>query len=173
MGNELIQVDEHVTKPGSGRKLKTMLLFPPEWVPTAPYLALPSLTAVLREAGHEVIQKDVNIDMYNLFFSDMFLIWVSARMSQQFKTLESKEAKANPEWDLALDYYFTVKEGLGVEDAEKVFEEFEQNHYTGWDLKIFIREYVFLYVAHFGTNKLPVLQIQAPNEEGAGELVKV
>jgi len=80
---------------------------------------------------------------------------------------------ANPEWDLALDYYFTVKEGLGVEDAEKVFEEFEQNHYTGWDLKIFIREYVFLYVAHFGTNKLPGLQIQAPNEEGAGELVKV
>ncbi len=93
MGNGLIQVDEHVTKPGSGRKLKTMLLFPPEWVPTAPYLALPSLTAVLREAGHEVIQKDVNIDMYNLFFSDMFLIWVSARMSQQLKTLESKEAK--------------------------------------------------------------------------------
>ena len=36
---------------GSGRKLKTMLLFPPEWVPTAPYLALPSLTAVLRERG--------------------------------------------------------------------------------------------------------------------------
>ncbi len=93
MGNGLIQVDEHATKPGSGRKLKTMLLFPPEWVPTAPYLALPSLTAVLREAGHEVIQKDVNIDMYNLFFSDMFLIWVSARMSQQLKTLESKEAK--------------------------------------------------------------------------------
>jgi len=93
MGNGLIQVDEHVTKPGCGRKLKTMLLFPPEWVPTAPYLALPSLTAVLREAGHEVIQKDVNIDMYNLFFSDMFLIWVSARMSQQLKTLESKEAK--------------------------------------------------------------------------------
>ena len=33
---------------------KVMLLFPPEWVPTAPYLALPSLTAVLREAGHKI-----------------------------------------------------------------------------------------------------------------------
>ena len=24
----------------------------------------------------------------------------------------------NPEWDLALDYYFTVKEGLGIEEAQ-------------------------------------------------------
>ncbi|RMH07596.1 MAG: radical SAM protein [Nitrospirae bacterium] len=71
----------------------------------------------------------------------------------------------NPEWDLALDYYFTVKEGLGVEDAERVFEEFEQHHYPGWDLKIFIREYVFLYVAHFGTNKLPALQFRAPDSQ--------
>ena len=80
---------------------------------------------------------------------------------------------ANPEWDLALDYYFTVKEGLGIEEAEKVFEEFEHNHHAGWDLKIFIREYVFLYVAHFGTNKLPTLQVQASHEEGAGELANV
>jgi len=66
--------------------------------------------------------------------------------------------RKNPEWDLALDYYFTVKEGLGIEEAERVLEEFEQNHYKGWDLKIYIREYLFLYVAHFGTNKLPFLQ---------------
>ena len=79
----------------------------------------------------------------------------------------------NPEWDLALDYYFTVKDGLGVEDAERVFEEFEQNHYTGWDLKIYIREYVFLYVAHFGTNKLPALQFRIAPEESAEELANV
>ena len=79
----------------------------------------------------------------------------------------------NPEWDLALDYYLTVKEGLGVEDAERVFEEFEQNHYTGWDLKIYIREYVFLYVAHFGTNKLPALQFRIAPEENAEELANV
>jgi len=67
----------------------------------------------------------------------------------------------NPEWDLALDYYYTVKEGLSVEEAELVFEEFERNHYPGWDLKIFIREYVFLYVAKLGTNRLPALQFTA------------
>ena len=79
----------------------------------------------------------------------------------------------NPEWDLALDYYFTVKEGLGIEDAERVFEEFEQNHYAGWDLKIFIREYVFLYVAHFGTNKLPALQFQVGSIDKQVELAQV
>ena len=39
---------------------KIMLLFPPEWVPTAPYLALPSLTAVLREAGHHDLADRVD-----------------------------------------------------------------------------------------------------------------
>lgn len=73
------------------RKLKTMLLFPPEWVPTAPYLALPSLTAVLRQHGHEVVQKDVNIEMYDLFFSDTFLIWVKTRIAGQLHSLEMKE----------------------------------------------------------------------------------
>src|SRR5215467_31534 len=53
---------------GARKTSKVMLLFPPEWVPTAPYLALPSLTAVLRQAGHHVIQRDVNIEMYDHFF---------------------------------------------------------------------------------------------------------
>ncbi len=79
----------------------------------------------------------------------------------------------NPDWDLALDYYFTVKEGLGVEDAERVFEEFEREHYAGWDLKIFIREYVFLYVAHFGTNKLPSLQFNIGTQDSQEELAIV
>ena len=79
----------------------------------------------------------------------------------------------NPEWDLALDYYFTVKEGLGIEDAERVFEEFERDHYAGWDLKIFIREYVFLYVAHFGTNKLPFLQFNLGPQDSQEELATV
>jgi anaerobic magnesium-protoporphyrin IX monomethyl ester cyclase len=70
-------------------------------------------------------------------------------------------AYKNPEWDLALDYYFTVKEGLSIEEAERVFEEFERNHYAGWDLRLFIREYIFLYIARFGLQKLPDLQYQS------------
>lgn len=64
----------------------------------------------------------------------------------------------NPEWDLALDYYYTVKNGMNIEEAERVFEEFERNHNPGWDLRLFIREYVFLYIARFGMQKLTDLQ---------------
>ncbi len=91
MSEGFLHIDGHTPEKASGRKLKTMLLFPPEWVPTAPYLALPCLTAVLRQAGHEVIQKDVNIEMYDLFFSDSFLIWVKTRMGMQLHELEAKE----------------------------------------------------------------------------------
>ncbi len=55
----LVQIDGLSPIKKEDRKTsKVMLLFPPEWVPTAPYLALPSLTAVLREAGHTVVQRD-------------------------------------------------------------------------------------------------------------------
>ena len=67
-------------------------------------------------------------------------------------------AYKNPEWDLALDYYYTVKNGMSVEEAERVFQEFERNHYAGWDLRLFIREYVYLYIARFGMQKLSDLQ---------------
>ncbi len=73
----------------------------------------------------------------------------------------------NPDWDLALDYYYTVREGLSVEEAERVFEEFERNHYPGWDLRIFIREYIFLYIARFGLGKLQDLQFN-PDRIPAG-----
>ena len=79
----------------------------------------------------------------------------------------------NPEWDLAMDYYYTVKDGLSIEDAERVFEEFEQQHYEGWDLRIFVREYVFLYVAHFGTNKLPMLQFKFEGSIPSSKLASV
>ena len=91
--DSLIRIDgQTAQKAGDARKLKAMLLFPPEWVPTAPYLALPSLTAVLRQHGHEVIQKDVNIEMYDHFFGDDFLVWAKARMAMQLRELETREA---------------------------------------------------------------------------------
>lgn len=65
----------------------------------------------------------------------------------------------NPEWDLALDYYFTVEKGLSIQEALDVFEEFEQKHDAKWDLRTCVREYIFLYVERFGTNKLSQLEM--------------
>ncbi len=91
-GHGLVQIDGLAPlKPGERKQSKVMLLFPPEWVPTAPYLALPSLTAVLRQAGHTVIQRDINIEMYDHFFSMEFLVWVKARLGMQLKPLQDKE----------------------------------------------------------------------------------
>jgi radical SAM superfamily enzyme YgiQ (UPF0313 family) len=89
---DLVQIDGLAPlKQGERKQSKVMLLFPPEWVPTAPYLALPSLTAVLREAGHTVIQRDINIGMWDHFFNTEFLIWVKARLGMQLKALQNKE----------------------------------------------------------------------------------
>ncbi|MHC4269980.1 MAG: hypothetical protein ACYSTS_16150 [Planctomycetota bacterium] len=54
----------------SGPSRKVMLIFPPDWYPSKPYLSLPTLTAFLRKAGHCVVQKDVNLEMYDWFFSE-------------------------------------------------------------------------------------------------------
>jgi len=75
-------------------------------------------------------------------------------------------AYQNPEWDLALDYYYTVKNGMSIEEAERVFQEFERNHNPGWDLRLYIREYIFLYIARFGLGKLSDLQYQAAKVSG-------
>jgi hypothetical protein len=75
-------------------------------------------------------------------------------------------AYKNPAWDLALDYYYTVKNGMSIEEAERVFEQFERNHNPGWDLRLYIREYIFLYIARFGLEKLPDLQYQAVKTSG-------
>ena len=116
--SELLQIDALAPLAKGTRKTsKVMLLFPPEWVPTAPYLALPSLTAVLREAGHQVVQKDVNIEMYDYFFSDAFLLWVKARIGVQRKSLEGR-AKAG----LLTEQEQDQKARLDQADRVDVFE---------------------------------------------------
>ena len=65
----------------------------------------------------------------------------------------------NPEWDLALDYYFTTKDGLSIQQAIDVFDEFERKHNTKWDLRTCVREYIFLYIDKYGSNNLPQLEM--------------
>jgi anaerobic magnesium-protoporphyrin IX monomethyl ester cyclase len=75
---ELILLNRQSFEATSGRKMKVMLIFPPDWFPSEPYLSLPSLTAVLRQAGHTVVQKDINLEMWDWYFSEDFLKKVCA-----------------------------------------------------------------------------------------------
>ena len=70
---------------------KVMLIFPPEWVPTAPYLALPSLAAVLRQNGIETVLKDINVEMFDHFFTSGFLLFIKGKMQNKMKALKLKE----------------------------------------------------------------------------------
>jgi anaerobic magnesium-protoporphyrin IX monomethyl ester cyclase len=71
-----------------GKRAKVMLVFPPDWYPSEPYLSLPTLTAFLREAGHDVVQKDINLEMYDWFFSADFLRRVLKKVPQQLDRLK-------------------------------------------------------------------------------------
>ena len=71
----------------------------------------------------------------------------------------------NPDWDLAMDYYFTLEKGLNIQEALDVFEEFERNHDSKWDLRTCVREYVYLYIEHFGSNYLPQLQMRSDQQK--------
>jgi radical SAM superfamily enzyme YgiQ (UPF0313 family) len=158
-GREPNAAPEPVHTGKAGRKLKAMLLFPPEWVPTAPYLALPSLTAVLRQHGHAVIQKDVNIEMYDLFFSDAFLIWVKARMAMQLRALEEKEKvewltereteqKACLAAKVDLDLFDLIER---AESAKRVVrgEEFYDADRLEWALNTFREVMQFISAAYY------------------------
>ncbi|MEK7236636.1 MAG: B12-binding domain-containing radical SAM protein, partial [Nitrospirota bacterium] len=113
--NGLVQIQGLVPIKKEDRKSsKVMLLFPPEWVPTAPYLALPSLTAILREAGHRVVQRDINIEMYDHFFTMEFLIWVKARLGMQLKPLQDKE-KAGTLTEREADQKAVVEQAYAVD----------------------------------------------------------
>jgi radical SAM superfamily enzyme YgiQ (UPF0313 family) len=70
-----------------------------------------------------------------------------------------------PEWDLAMDYYFTLEKGLNIQEALDVFENFERNHDPKWDLRTCVREYVYLYIEHFGNNNLPQLKMGADHQK--------
>lgn len=43
----------------------TKLIFPPQWIPTQPYLSLPTLTAFLKAHDCNVEQMDVNVSFYD------------------------------------------------------------------------------------------------------------
>jgi len=53
--------------------MKVMLLFPPNWTPAMPHLALPTLTAYLRASGVEVMQRDLNLEVFDAILTRQYL----------------------------------------------------------------------------------------------------
>ena len=50
------------------------MLFPPQWTPLNPHFSLASLTSQLRDKGHEVKIRDLNIEFYNEILTKKHLL---------------------------------------------------------------------------------------------------
>ena len=71
--------------------MKTLLIFPPQWIPYRPYLSLPSLAAYLRQNGIDVEQRDFNIEAFDLMLSKDYLLGLESRLKAQFIRLENQD----------------------------------------------------------------------------------
>jgi anaerobic magnesium-protoporphyrin IX monomethyl ester cyclase len=65
--------------------MKVMLFFPPNWTPTMPHLALPTLTAYLRGHGVEVIQRDLNQEVFDEILTGDFIRDSVARLRHEHR----------------------------------------------------------------------------------------
>jgi len=133
---------------------KVMLIFPPEWVPTAPYLALPSLTSVLRQNGIEVVQKDINVEAFDHYFSEEFLNFTKDKIASRLKALCVKEQNGGlSQEDLDLkgmlnqytyvDLPHHIKNVLRAKEIMRS-ERFYKVHKAEWALNAFreVMEYI-------------------------------
>ena len=113
--------------------MKTALVFPPQWYPSQPYLALPTLKGFLESRGHEVDQIDINIEIYDTFLSRPYLETcvrkIQGRISEPAYTPE--EIQVREVWSQILsdkDYlenvYTDVEEAKEVMRSEEKFFQF-------------------------------------------------
>ena len=136
---------------------KVMLIFPPEWVPTAPYLALPSLAAVLRQNGIDTVLKDINVEMYDHIFTPGFLLFVKGKIQDRFKELKQNAANLSAKdaelkqmlsdyQHIDLDYHIQ-KVGRAKEIMRS--EEFYEVEKSEWALNAFREVMEYVSVAYF------------------------
>ena len=78
----------------SGRKMKVLLIYPPDWFPSEPYLSLPSLTAVLRQPAIPSSKKTATSKCTDWYFSEDFLKKVLRRGPQQLDRLRKLSRSA-------------------------------------------------------------------------------
>ena len=62
--------------------MKVMLFFAPHWTPTMPHLAVPTLTAHLRAHNVDVIQRDLNIEVFDAVLTRDYLSQALNRLHQ-------------------------------------------------------------------------------------------
>jgi anaerobic magnesium-protoporphyrin IX monomethyl ester cyclase len=108
----------------------TKLIFPPQWIPTQPYLSLPSLAAFLKENKCEVEQIDINVYFYDHVLSKKGLQVYYDRAQIKFQELESRK-ELSPELQkqyaaLSSSILFGNRVIDGVDEAKKITQNKEE-----------------------------------------------
>jgi radical SAM superfamily enzyme YgiQ (UPF0313 family) len=77
--------------------MKTALIFPPQWYPSQPYLALPTLKAYLQAHGHTATQFDFNVESYDRFLTrpylEQCLATIRRRLDAPAYSIEERDIK--------------------------------------------------------------------------------
>ena len=114
--------------------MKVALLFPPQWYPSQPYLALPTLKAHLESRGHEVDQFDLNIECYDIFLSQKYLEHctkiIRKRIDDPARAIEDQEVRPVYK-DILSDTAFLESILNEVEDAKNVLKD--ENRFFQFD----------------------------------------
>ena len=114
--------------------MKVALLFPPQWYPSQPYLALPTLKAHLESRGHEVDQFDLNIECYDIFLSRKYLEHctkiIRKRIDDPTRATEDQEVRPVYK-DILSDTAFLQSILNEVEDAKNVLKD--ENRFFQFD----------------------------------------
>src|SRR5512147_1934066 len=77
--------------------MKIYLIFPPTWTPTMPHLALPVLTGWMRRHGHQVIQRDLNLETYDEIFTHRHQSQALEQIRTRFVERRSGTSAASPD----------------------------------------------------------------------------
>lgn len=72
--------------------MKTLLIFPPQWMPVSPHFALPTLLGQLKGRGFEASVMDLNIDFYNKILTKSY-VQNSINLAKQLQPLLKADIK--------------------------------------------------------------------------------
>lgn len=70
--------------------MRAYLVFPPVWLPEAPFLSTAILTAYLKERGVEVVQRDLNLAFWKHFYEPAQIEGIHGRANDLWGRLQSR-----------------------------------------------------------------------------------
>jgi radical SAM superfamily enzyme YgiQ (UPF0313 family) len=106
--------------PKSREEFKTLLIFPPQWTPQNPHLAITSLAGHLRHHGNKVILRDLNVEFYDEVLTPEYLSFTFQRIRMAYDMLNMKCKLRTIAGDTSLEYQI---EGLRCMGMEKFLKE--------------------------------------------------